>query len=83
MMQSEVEYLFPDAKVECNNFMDALNELHKNVLAKKSDNPQKRDASNEPAAWEKASTAYVQLQQKMIQAIKKSINEPSYSTSLS
>ncbi len=74
IMQSEVEYLFPDAKVECNNFMEALNELHKNVLALKSDNPQKRNASDEPTAWKKASTAYIQLQQKMIQTIETSIN---------
>jgi hypothetical protein len=74
IMQSEVEYLFPDAKVECNNFMETLNDLHKNVLALKSDNPKKRNASNEPEAWKKASIAYIQLQQKMVKIIETSIN---------
>jgi hypothetical protein len=82
MMQSEIEYLFPDAKAECSRFMDSLNELNKNALALKSRDIQKRNASDEPAAWNKASTAYTQLQQKMIQVIEKSINEAAYSTSV-
>ncbi|WP_295684471.1 hypothetical protein [uncultured Fibrobacter sp.] len=83
MMQPEIEYLFPDAKAECSCFMDSLNELNKNAWALKSKNHQLRNASDEPAAWEKATTAYIQLQQKMIQVIEKSINEASYSTSVS
>lgn len=74
MMQPEVECLFPEAKVECNNFIKSINELYKNVWALKSSNPQKRNASDEPAAWEESSTAYIQLQQKMVKIIETSIN---------
>ena len=74
MMQPEIECLFPDAKVECNEFMNAVTKLYDQVWDLRNEDTKIRHDSDVPAAWDATQTAYILLRNKLVQIIASSMN---------